>query len=103
MLVSTDQAVSLGVVVTELVTNAVKYAYAPGETGEIRVILKPDVEGRALLTVEDDGPGIGDAKPKGTGLGGKIIAAMAGGLRSAVEYDPAHRGARALLAFDLTH
>lgn len=100
--VSTDQAVSLGVVVTELVTNAVKYAYAPGETGEIRVILAPGADGRrAILTVEDDGPGLGDGKPKGTGLGGKIITAMASGLRSTVEFDGAHKGVRAHLAFDL--
>jgi two-component sensor histidine kinase len=101
MRVSTDQAVSLGVIVTELVTNAVKYAYAPGQGGEIRVILKPDADGRALLTVEDDGPGMGDGKARGTGLGGKIITAMASGLRSKVEYDGEHRGVRARLAFDL--
>ena len=101
MRVSTDQAVSLGVVVTELVTNAVKYAYAPGQGGEIRVTLASGANGRALLTVEDDGPGLGDASPKGTGLGGKIITAMASGLRSAVEYDGGHRGVRARLAFDL--
>jgi two-component sensor histidine kinase/CheY-like chemotaxis protein len=101
MRVTTDQAVSLGVVVTELVTNAVKYAYAPDQGGEIRIILKADGEGRALLTVEDDGPGMGDGKPKGTGLGGKIVSAMASGLRSAVEFDGAHKGVRARLAFDL--
>lgn len=101
MRVTTDQAVSLGVVVTELVTNAVKYAYGPGQGGEIRIILKADGEGRALLTVEDDGPGMGDGKPKGTGLGGKIVSAMASGLRSAVEFDGAHKGVRAHLAFDL--
>lgn len=100
--VSTDQAVSLGVVVTELITNAVKYAYAPGQGGEIRVLLKADAEARrAILTVEDDGPGLGEGTPKGTGLGGKIITAMASGLRSAVEFDPAHKGVRARLAFDL--
>jgi len=100
--VSTDQAVSLGVVITELVTNAVKYAYAPGQSGEIRVILQPDADGRrALLTVEDDGPGLGEGEPKGTGLGGKIITAMASSLRSVVEFDGAHKGVRARLAFDL--
>ncbi|WP_292093046.1 histidine kinase dimerization/phosphoacceptor domain -containing protein [Brevundimonas sp.] len=100
--VSTDQAVSLGVVVTELVTNAIKYAYAPGSGGEIRVLLEADHENkRAILTVEDDGPGLGDGAPKGTGLGSKIISAMAGGLRSALEFDPAHTGVRARLAFDL--
>lgn len=100
--VSTDQAVSLGVVVTELVTNAVKYAYQPETGGEIRVTLSPTADGhRAILTVEDDGPGLGDGKPKGTGLGGKIISAMASGLRSTVEFDAEHKGVRARLAFDL--
>ncbi|QYC10763.1 sensor histidine kinase [Brevundimonas nasdae] len=99
--VSTDQAVSLGVIVTELVTNAVKYAYAPGQGGEIRIQMKPSDDGRAILTVEDDGPGLGLGKPKGTGLGGKIISAMASGLRSGVEYDGAHKGVRAQLVFDL--
>jgi len=101
MTVTTDQAVSLGVVVTELVTNAVKYAYAPGQGGEIRIQLRPDGEGRAILTVEDDGPGLGDGVAKGTGLGGKIVSAMASGLRSALEFDPEHKGVRARLAFDL--
>ncbi|MDP1777347.1 MAG: CHASE3 domain-containing protein [Brevundimonas sp.] len=101
MRVSTDQAVSLGVVVTELVTNAVKYAYAPGAPGQIRVSLGEGPNGRAILTVEDDGPGMGDGAVKGTGLGGKIISAMASGLRSAVEFDTAHKGVRARLTFDL--
>lgn len=99
--VTTDQAVSLGVIVTELVTNAAKYAYEPGVSGEIRVILERSDDQRAQLTVEDDGPGLGEGAPKGTGLGSKIISAMAGGLRSAVEFDPAHHGVRARLAFDL--
>lgn len=98
--VVTDKAVSLGVIVTELVTNAVKYAYPSGETGEIRVRLRRETTERAELIVEDDGPGM-SGEVKGTGLGGKIVSAMAGGLRTQVVIDPAHSGVRARLAFDL--
>ncbi len=97
---ATDKAVSLGVIVAELVTNAYKYAYAADRSGEIRVALE-DQGPRLRLTVEDDGGGFIDgAGPKGTGLGQKVIAAMASSLSSRVEFDPAHRGVRAHLAFD---
>lgn len=100
MRLSTDQAVSLGVVVTELVTNAVKYAYGPGQSGEIRVHLLAEGEHHGVLVVEDDGGGMDGGAPKGTGLGGKIVSAMARGLKSAVEFDPSHQGVRARLAFE---
>ncbi len=102
---NTDKAVSLGVVVAELVTNACKYAYPDGEDGEVRVALRrspadtPTAAGLRLV-VEDDGRGMSEGvSPKGTGLGQKVIAAMARSLDSRVEFDPAHRGTRAVLAF----
>jgi two-component sensor histidine kinase len=93
----TDRAVSLGVIVTELVSNACKYAYPAGD-GEVRVALARDGEGRFQLIVEDDGIGIGDEEPKGTGVGSRLIRAMAQSLDAALHYDPAHRGTRAVLA-----
>jgi len=98
--VATDKAVSLGVIVTELVTNAMKYAYPPETGGEIRVRLRRESDDRAELIVEDDGAGMG-GEIKGTGLGGKIVSAMAGGLKSRVIVDPEHRGVRASLSFDV--
>jgi two-component sensor histidine kinase len=95
-----DKAVSLGVVVAELVTNAFKYAYPAGEAGEVRVALRSAPADQVHLTVEDDGQGLGDkVVARGTGLGQRVIAAMARSLDSTLEYDPAHRGARAMLAF----
>lgn len=93
----TDRAVSLGVIVTELVSNACKYAY-PAGSGEVRVRLHRDGEDFFLLAVEDDGVGLsGEIAPGGTGIGTKLIHAMAQSLRSAVEYDAAHQGTRATL------
>ncbi|MEG8033103.1 sensor histidine kinase [Sphingomonas aurantiaca] len=93
----TDRAVSLGVIVTELVTNACKYAY-PTSGGEVRVVLRRIDDDIVLLAVEDDGCGIPeDAVPRGTGLGTKLIRAMAQSLQTIVEYDPTHTGVRATL------
>ena len=95
-----DKAVSLGVVVAELVTNAFKYAYPSGEAGEVRVDLQTAPSDGVRLTVEDDGQGMGDkVTARGTGLGQRVIASMARSLNSKVVYDPTHRGARAVLAF----
>ena len=92
---ATDRAVSLGVIVTELVTNACKYAYPTG-AGEVRVALRRIDDDVFLLAVEDDGCGIPeDAAPRGTGLGTKLIRAMAQSLQTIVEYDPTHTGVRA--------
>jgi two-component sensor histidine kinase len=94
---ATDQAVSVGVIVNELVTNACKYAYKRGEGGEVRIRLTEGDDG-LTLSVEDDGPGLtAGAAARGTGLGGRLIKAMAISLNSQVVYDPAHSGVRASL------
>ena len=83
----TDASVSLGVAVQELVTNAFKYAYPDDQPGEVRVRLKRLEDGKAELTVEDDGVGIAPKRtPAGTGLGSKIIHTMASALQTHVEY-----------------
>lgn len=92
----TDKAVSLGVIVNELVSNACKYAYPLGAAGEVRIRLAR--EGNELvLRVEDDGPGFDPAAPAtGTGVGGRIITAMAASLKTKLAYEPGP-GARAIL------
>ena len=96
--VPTDRAVSLGVIVTELVTNAFKYAY--GETGgEVRVGFTRLDKENALLFVEDDGIGWrGEGPVRGTGLGSKIIGAMATSLGAKLQYAARAVGTRAELS-----
>jgi two-component sensor histidine kinase/CHASE3 domain sensor protein len=94
-----DMSVNLGVIVTELVTNAFKYAY-PNSSGEVRVRLKRLSASQAELVVEDDGIGrSAGAPPKGTGLGTRIVNAMARTIGADVEYVVRHPGCGARLAF----
>jgi two-component sensor histidine kinase len=83
----TDKAVSVGVIVTELVSNACKYAYGD-RGGEVRVLLEHQGPDEFLLRVEDDGAGLSpNVSAKGTGLGTKLIRAMAASLNSEVVYE----------------
>jgi two-component sensor histidine kinase len=97
---ATDASVSLGVVVTELVTNAFKYAYPSGD-GEVRVRLNSLPESKVELTVEDDGVGRGEEVAKGTGLGSRIVNAMASNMEATVEYLKRSPGTTARLIFPL--
>jgi two-component sensor histidine kinase len=98
----TDKAVSVGVIVNELVTNACKYAYPADQSGEIRVALRRDGPSDLILLVEDDGVGMSSQRAvKGTGLGGKIVGAMAASLKSQLKYDAAGPGVRASLRISL--
>ena len=95
----TDSSINLGVVVTEWVTNAFKYAY-PDRRGEVRVNLKRLPDGRGELLVEDDGVGRNDGGPaKGTGLGTRLVRAMAGNVGGEIEYFGRQPGTSARLTF----
>ena len=97
---ATDASINLGVVVSEWVTNAFKYAY-PDRSGEVRVRLKALPDGRAELLVEDDGVGRQGGIVKGTGVGTRLVTAMAGTLRAEVEYLTRQPGLGARLVFPL--
>jgi two-component sensor histidine kinase len=78
--------------------NAVKYAYPDG-AGPIHVELTSRGDD-LLLSITDDG--VGDnvkADPRSTGMGQRIVAAMATKLDATVERDPSHSGTRVVLKF----
>lgn len=92
-----DRAVAVGVIVTELILNAMKYAY-PGGTGPVRLVLREKGGSRIQLSVEDDGVG-SPPSPASTGVGRLIIDAMAEKLGASTLHDTAHSGTRVVLQF----
>jgi two-component sensor histidine kinase len=105
--IATDKAVALGMIANEWVSNACKYAYAAGDSGDIRVSLSQTGPSSIELAVADDGVGMpADGIVRGTGLGTRLIEALARTHKAEITYAPADAasarpGTRASIAIDL--
>ena len=88
--IPTDQAVPIGLIVNELVTNAVKYAFPSQKKGTITVTLKR-VAGELHLTVTDDGQGV-DTRRANSGLGGRLVKSFAQQLDAHLERASGNQG-----------
>ncbi len=75
MVIPARDATTLGIVVSELVTNALKHAFAEGEGGIIYVRFERPAGGVTLLTVEDNGKGLTGGGQDG--LGAVIVKQLA--------------------------
>jgi two-component sensor histidine kinase len=69
-----DTAVPIGLIVNELLTNALKYAFPEDKRGSIEISLAQSTPEILTLKVVDNGVGkiIGQA-PKGTGFGTQLV------------------------------
>ena len=89
-----DVSVSLGLIVTELVINALKHAFAGGRDGKIAVDYRGS-GGDWTLSIADNGVGMpknaDDAKP---GLGTSIVEALANQLQAEVKVADGHPGTK---------
>jgi light-regulated signal transduction histidine kinase (bacteriophytochrome) len=92
VLIPSDRAVNVGLVMTELVINATKYAY-DGAPGPIAIALEQH-RNRLRLIVADEGRGkVGDK----AGFGSRMMAAMVARLNGEIEQDDNHPGLRIIL------
>jgi two-component sensor histidine kinase len=71
LLLGVDQAIPAGLILNELVSNALKHAFPNGRTGLVAIEGSRD-EGRIQLTVRDDGvgvpPGVETVRPNSLGM-----------------------------------
>jgi two-component system, sensor histidine kinase PdtaS len=91
--------VPVALVLNELLTNAIKYAY-PERRGTIEVSLARFADGRAALSVADGGVGLPDnfAERQGASLGFRIINGLVRQIHGEIEIKPRSPG----VAFQVT-
>jgi two-component system, sensor histidine kinase PdtaS len=73
--VDIDTAVPLGLIVNELLTNTLKYAFPQGQLGKVKIKLEKQKDGVLLLEVSDNGIGK-SGLTHGTGFGGQLVSLL---------------------------
>lgn len=75
-----SSAIPSGLIVNELISNALKHAFPNGRAGSIQVDLLPVAGGRVMISVSDDGVGIADDRtlfePDGRTLGLQLVTLL---------------------------
>jgi two-component sensor histidine kinase len=90
-----DVAVPLSLIVNELVTNALKYAFPAGTPGTIGISCQATDENVFVLTVADDGVGLPPDFDlnRSESLGMRLVQGLTEQLSGSVEFSPAEPGA----------
>jgi PAS domain S-box-containing protein len=89
-LLPTDRAIPIGLIVNELVTNAVKYAF-PGDTNGTILVTLRRAPGELRLVVADNGQGA-DPRRADSGLGGRLVEGFAQQLGGQLKRESNSRG-----------
>ncbi|MEW6071949.1 MAG: histidine kinase dimerization/phosphoacceptor domain -containing protein [Planctomycetota bacterium] len=84
-----DRALSCGLIVNELVTNAFRHAFAADASGEIAVACRPGDGGMLVLEVTDSGRGFegGLDRPDASSLGLGLVSTLVRQLRGRIQFD----------------
>ena len=83
-----DVAITLGLLVNELVSNAIKHAFRSGGGGTITVKFAQGSDGTAALTVADNGTGLAEVTVlPNKGVGMQIIDGLVKQLRAAIVWN----------------
>jgi two-component sensor histidine kinase len=100
---STDRAIPLALIATELITNAAKYAYAEQDPGAVRVVVTREGDRHIAMHVRDDGVGLpaGFDPEQSNGLGMRIVRAFAAQLGAEFSTIARERGAEFVLVVPL--
>lgn len=81
-----DTAVPIGLIVNELLTNALKYAFPENAQGKIQISLERSTPKELTLRIVDNGIGKTDnAAPQGTGFGTQLIQLLTRQLNGTME------------------
>ncbi len=99
IIISSDRASPLGLVLNEIVTNAVRHGFANGRSGTLHVVARLDGEG-GVISISDDGWGAPSEAHTG-GLGRMLINRLSRQIGARANWTDASPGTTVTVTFPL--
>jgi two-component sensor histidine kinase len=101
VMLDVDTAIPLGLIINELVTNSLKYAFPDQRSGRIVIALQKDARQRLQLDVSDNGIGqtIPGNTPAGTGFGASLVNMLSKKLKGKVAVSAGPEGYHTRIVF----
>lgn len=89
MFLEIDTAIPCGLIVSELVTNTIKYAFPNGRRGDLYIALGPEDDGHLTLSVKDTGVGFAEGFDwrESDSLGLQLVSTLASQLHGTIQVD----------------
>jgi len=95
--IKTDTAIPLGLIINELITNAIKHAFTEKSNGAIKIELKLKGDDLLQLKVMDDGKGMQENSSSSNGKGSHLIRIFSQKYGASLKYIPLSPGTMVLL------
>jgi two-component sensor histidine kinase len=89
--VDIEKAIPLGLIMNEMITNAIKHAFEGENSGAIQLNVKTEI-GKIIIEVEDNGVGIKAATESSTGTGRKLIKIFSDKFKADFDYISKDKG-----------
>lgn len=89
MFLAIDTAIPCGLIVSELVTNTIKYAFPNGKRGDLFIALGPEDDGHLTLSVRDTGVGFAEGFDwrESDSLGLQLVSTLSSQLHGTIQVD----------------
>lgn len=101
--IKVDDAISIALIIVELVTNSAKYAYPEDTSGKIWVNIQRESDKNVMIAVYDEGAGFPDEfdPQKSRGLGMRIVQAFAKQLHTTLTFNNRSPGSEVKFMFPI--
>ena len=96
--IAAANAAAVGLILNELLTNAIKHAFANGRTGVLRLSVQR-MDGQAVIDLADDGPGFDPALVTEGSIGKSLVDRLSRQIKARTSWDGSRGGTHVRVQF----